>query len=59
MPPPKLYVPLLVRRTDRCAQLELLAARDAWGMASGTIFGVDPAGSRGSGHGHWWATNDA
>ena len=35
--------PLLVRRTDRCAQLGLLAAREAWRMASGTIAGVDPA----------------
>ena len=35
--------PLLVRRTDRCAQLALLAAREAWKMASTTIAGVDPA----------------
>ena len=35
--------PLLLRRSDRCAQLGLLAAREAWGMASASIGGIDPA----------------
>ena len=34
---------LLLRRSDRCAQLGLLAAREAWGMASAAISGIDPA----------------
>ncbi len=35
--------PLLLRRSDRCAHLGLLAAREAWGMASAFIGGIDPA----------------
>ena len=35
--------PLLLRRSDRCAQLGLLAAREAWAMASAAIGGIDPA----------------
>ena len=35
--------PLLQRRSDRCAQLGLLAARKAWAMASAAIGGIDPA----------------
>ena len=35
--------PLLLRRSDRCAQLGLLAARQAWAMATGAIAGIDPA----------------
>ena len=35
--------PLLLRRSDRCAQLGLVAAREAWGMASAAISGIDPA----------------
>ena len=35
--------PLLLRRSDRCAHLGLLAAREAWGMASASIGGIDPA----------------
>ena len=35
--------PLLLRRSDRCAQLGLLAAREAWAMASAAIDGIDPA----------------
>ena len=35
--------PLLQRRSDRCAQLGLLAAREAWAMASAAIGGIDPA----------------
>ena len=34
--------PLLLRRSDRCAHLGLLAAREAWGMASAFIGGIDP-----------------
>ena len=35
--------PLLLRRSDRCAQLALLAARQAWGMAAPLARGVDPS----------------
>ena len=35
--------PLLLRRSDRCAHLGLLAAREAWGMASAFVGGIDPA----------------
>ena len=35
--------PLQLRRSDRCAQLGLLAAREAWAMASAAISGIDPA----------------
>ncbi len=35
--------PLLLRRSDRCAQLGLLAAREAWAMASAAIGRIDPA----------------
>ena len=35
--------PLLQRRSDRCAQLGLLAARKAWAMASAAIGSIDPA----------------
>ena len=35
--------PLLQRRSDRCAQLGLLAAREAWAMASAAIGGINPA----------------
>ena len=35
--------PLLLRRSDRCAHLGLLAAREAWGMASASIGGIDPS----------------
>ena len=35
--------PLLQRRSDRCAQLGLLAAREAWAMASAAIGAIDPA----------------
>ena len=35
--------PLLLRRSDRCAHLGVLAAREAWGMASAFIGGIDPA----------------
>ena len=35
--------PLLLRRSDRCTQLGLLAAREAWTMASKAISGVDPS----------------
>ncbi|WP_226397957.1 MULTISPECIES: beta-ketoacyl-[acyl-carrier-protein] synthase family protein [unclassified Synechococcus] len=35
--------PLLLRRSDRCAQLGLLAAREAWAMATAAIGGIDPA----------------
>ncbi|AII48505.1 3-oxoacyl-ACP synthase [Synechococcus sp. KORDI-52] len=34
--------PLLLRRSDRCTQLGLLAAREAWGMANRSITGLDP-----------------
>ena len=34
--------PILRRRADRCAQLALLAARQAWGMALERVPGVDP-----------------
>ena len=34
--------PLLRRRSDRCAQLALLAARQAWAMAQPFIGGIDP-----------------
>ena len=34
--------PLLRRRSDRCAQLALLAARQAWKMASTQTAGIDP-----------------
>ena len=34
--------PLLLRRSDRCAHLGVLAAREAWAMASKAISGVDP-----------------
>ena len=37
--------PLLLRRSDRCAQLALLAAREAWAMATTAIAGIDPAQS--------------
>ena len=35
--------PLLLRRSDRCAQLGLLAAREAWAMVSAAIGGINPA----------------
>jgi len=35
--------PLLSRRSDRCAQLALLAARQAWQMASSQTAGIDPS----------------
>ena len=35
--------PLLQRRLDRCAQLALLAARQAWARAAPHLCGVDPA----------------
>ena len=35
--------PLQLRRSDRCAQLGLLAAREAWAMASAAIADIDPA----------------
>ena len=35
--------PLLLRRSDRCAQLGLLAAREAWAMATTAIAGINPA----------------
>ena len=35
--------PLLQRRLDRCSQLALLAARQAWAQASPHLSGVDPA----------------
>ena len=35
--------PLLLRRSDRCAQLGLLAAREAWAMATMAITGIDPS----------------
>ena len=35
--------PLLMRRSDRCTQLGLVAAREAWTMASKAISGVDPS----------------
>ena len=34
--------PLLLRRADRCAQLALVAARQAWAMASAHAEGIDP-----------------
>ncbi len=34
--------PLTRRRSDRCAQLALLAARQAWAMASSLTAGIDP-----------------
>ena len=34
--------PLTRRRSDRCAQLALLAARQAWTMASSLVVGIDP-----------------
>ena len=34
--------PLLLRRADRCAQLALVAARQAWAMASPFAQGIDP-----------------
>ena len=34
--------PLLLRRADRCAQLGLLAAREAWAMAGTAAAGLDP-----------------
>ena len=34
--------PLLRRRSDRCAQLALLAARQAWAMAQPFIGGIAP-----------------
>ena len=34
--------PLLRRRSDRCAQLALLAARQAWAMAQPLIGGIAP-----------------
>ena len=34
--------PLLLRRSDRCTQLGLLAAREAWEMANRSITGLDP-----------------
>ena len=34
--------PILRRRADRCAQLALLAARQAWGMALERVPGLDP-----------------
>ena len=35
--------PLLLRRSDRCTQLGLLAAREAWAMASAAIGAIDAA----------------
>ena len=35
--------PLLRRRSDRCAQLALVAAREAWTMASSITTGLDPS----------------
>lgn len=35
--------PLLRRRSDRCAQLALVAAREAWAMASSITTGLDPS----------------
>ena len=35
--------PLLLRRSDRCAQLGVLAAREAWAMASRVTSGIHPA----------------
>ena len=35
--------PLLRRRSDRCAQLALVAARQAWAMAEPLARGIDPA----------------
>ena len=35
--------PLLRRRSDRCAQLALVAARQAWAMASSITKGLDPS----------------
>ena len=35
--------PLLRRRTDRCAQLALVAARQAWAMASSLTKGIHPS----------------
>ena len=35
--------PLLLRRSDRCAQLGLLAAREAWAMATAAVSGINPA----------------
>ena len=35
--------PLLQRRSDRCAQLALIAARQAWEMAQPFIGGIDPS----------------
>ena len=35
--------PLLQRRSDRCAQLALLAARQAWTMASSLTDGIHPS----------------
>ncbi|MGB1622904.1 MAG: beta-ketoacyl-[acyl-carrier-protein] synthase family protein, partial [Synechococcus sp.] len=35
--------PLLRRRSDRCAQLALLAARQAWAMAQPVLAGIDPS----------------
>ena len=35
--------PLTRRRSDRCAQLALLAARQAWAMASSSTTGIDPS----------------
>jgi len=34
--------PLLRRRSDRCAQLALVAARQAWAMAASVTTGIDP-----------------
>ena len=34
--------PLLLRRADRCAQLALVAARQAWAMAAAQAEGIDP-----------------
>ena len=35
--------PLLQRRSDRCAQLAVLAARQAWAMAASFRTGIDPS----------------
>ena len=35
--------PILCRRSDRCAQLALAAAREAWSMASSITTGLDPS----------------
>ena len=35
--------PLLRRRSDRCAQLAVLAARQAWAMATEACSGIDPS----------------